>query len=61
MKTVGRKAAKVQGARISHAAELFWREPDAVHTFLVERPDALVGCTECSPEEEELGRITDCD
>ena len=59
MKGVGRKAAKAEGARIAHTVELFWREPDAMHALLVKRADALVGCTEGSPEEEELERITD--
>ncbi len=57
MKAVGRKVAN--GARIAHSAELFWREPDAMHTLLVERADALVGCTEGSPKEAELERISD--
>jgi hypothetical protein len=59
METVGRKAAKAQGARIARTAELFWREPDAMHVLLVKRADALVGCTEGSREEEELRAIAD--
>ena len=61
MKTVGRKAVKTQGARFASAAEIFWREPDAMHVLLVNRADALVGCPEGSPEaeEKELERITD--
>ncbi len=59
MQAVGRKAAKSKGARIAHSAELFWREPDAMHALLIERADALVGCTEGSPEEAELERLAD--
>jgi hypothetical protein len=59
MKTVGRKAAKAQGARFAAAAEIFWREPDAMHARLVKRADALVGCTQGSPEEEELRAVVD--
>ncbi len=59
MKAVGRKAAKIQGARIAHTAELFWREPDAMHALLVKRADVLVGCTEGSPEEAELEHLAD--
>ena len=34
-------------------------EADALHALLVLRADALMGCTEGSPEEEELSNITD--
>jgi hypothetical protein len=34
-------------------------EADAMHALLVLRADALMGCTEGSPEEEELSNITD--
>jgi hypothetical protein len=35
------------------------KEADAMHALLVLRADALMGCTEGSPEEEELSTITD--
>jgi hypothetical protein len=35
------------------------KEADAMHALLVVRADALMGCTEGSPEEEELASLTD--
>ena len=35
------------------------KEADAMHALLVLRADALMGCIEGSPEEEELSIITD--
>jgi hypothetical protein len=35
------------------------KEADAMHALLVLRADALMGCTEGSPEEEELASLTD--
>ena len=35
------------------------RAGDSMHAVLVTRADALMGCTQGSPEEEELARITD--
>jgi hypothetical protein len=35
------------------------RAADSMHAALVSRADALIGCTEGSPEEEELASITD--
>jgi hypothetical protein len=35
------------------------KEADAMHALLVTRADALMGCTEGSPEEEELASLTD--
>ena len=58
MGSFGRKAATAQKAKIARSAELFWREPDAMHALLVNRAVALSGCTADSPEEEELERIT---
>lgn len=59
MGAVARKAAEAVGARMTATAELFWREADAMHTLLVKRADELVGCTEGSPEEEELHTLAD--
>jgi hypothetical protein len=44
----------VAGARTTATAQLFGREADAMHALLTKRADELVGCTEGSPEEEEL-------
>ena len=35
------------------------RAADSIHAVLVLRADVLMGCTDGSPEEEELGSITD--
>jgi hypothetical protein len=51
------ESAQTRAARI---AQRFWqREADPTHALLVKRADALVGCTEGSPKEEELERLTD--
>ena len=36
-----------------------FKATDAMHALLVHRADALMGCTQGSPEEEELANITD--
>ncbi len=59
MGAVARKTAETVAARMTATAERFWQESDAMHTRLVERADELVGCTEGSPEEAELERLTD--
>ena len=59
MESVARKPIKARGARFEAAAEVFWREADAMHALLVVRADDLVGCTEGSPEEAELERLAD--
>ncbi len=48
METVARKPIKARGARFEAAAEVFWREADAMHTLLVKRADELIGCLEGS-------------
>src|SRR4029077_7272088 len=40
-------------------AELLQTPADKMHALLVERADALMGCTEGSPEEAELVTLTD--
>jgi len=57
MGTARRKAAQALGARMTSTAERFWHESDALHTFLVKRADALMGCR--SPEDEELRTLAD--
>ena len=59
MGAVARKAAGAVGARMAATAERFWHESDAMHALLVKRADELVGCTEGSPEEEELRALAD--
>ena len=59
MGAVARKAAGAVGARMAATAERFWHESDAMHALLVKRADELVGCTEGSPEEEELRTLAD--
>jgi hypothetical protein len=59
MGAVARKAAEALGTRVTAVAERFWHESDAMHVLLTRRADALVGCTEGSPEEEELRTLAD--
>jgi hypothetical protein len=41
------------------AKDIHWPEADAMHSHLVGRADALMGCAEYSPEEEELRALTE--
>ena len=52
-------AAFAQGGFTSPWAELVQTPADKMHALLVERADALMGCTEGSPEEAELATLTD--
>ena len=58
MGAAARKAAET-GAGLTAVAERFWHESDAMHALLIKRADALMGCTEGSPEEEELRALAD--
>jgi hypothetical protein len=58
MAIFARKTATAQKAMIARSAELFWLEPDMMHSLLIERADALAGCTADSDDEAELQRIT---
>jgi hypothetical protein len=58
MGTFGRKVSTAQKAMVARSAELFWREPDIMHSLLIERADALAGCAAGSDEEAELERLT---
>jgi hypothetical protein len=53
------ETVEVVGARMIATAQLIGREADAIHALLIKRADELVGCTEGSPEEEELRTLTD--
>ena len=59
MGAVARKAAEELGSRVTAIAKRFWHEADAMHALLIKRADALMGCTEGSPEEEELRALAD--
>ena len=59
MGVVARKAAEELGSRVTAIAKRFWHEADAMHALLMKRADALAGCTEGSPEYEELRALTD--
>ena len=59
MGAVARKAAEALSGRLTAVAERFWHESDAMHALLIKRADALMGCTEGSPEEEELRALAD--
>jgi hypothetical protein len=51
--------AFVHGCFTPAWAELLQTPADRMHALLVERADALMGCTEGSPEEAELATLTD--
>ena len=58
MPMTAKKAAMVTGSpadAVSHLADVI----DRMHGLLMERADALMGCTESSPEEIELAALTD--
>ena len=49
----------MRGANPTDAVSLLADVTDRMHGLLMERADALMGCTENSPEEAELGALTD--
>jgi hypothetical protein len=53
------ETVEVAGARTTVTTQLFGREADAMHALLIKRADELVGCTEGSPEDEELRALAD--
>jgi hypothetical protein len=57
MTTAAKKTTSVgaNGEAVAHLAEV----TDRMHGLLMDRADALMGCTENSPEEAELAALTD--
>jgi hypothetical protein len=53
------KKATARGTNPSDAVSRLSGVTDDMHRLLVERADALMGCTEDSPEEAELAALTD--
>ena len=53
------ETVEVAGASKTATAQLFGREADAMHVLLTKRADELAGCTEGSPEEDELRALAD--
>lgn len=51
--------ATARGANSTDAVLHLAEVTDRMHGLLVERADALMGCTENSPEEAELAALTD--
>ena len=59
MGAVARRAAEELGSRVTAIAKRFLARADAMHALLIKRADGLMGCTEGSPEEEELRTLAD--
>jgi hypothetical protein len=57
LETIVLKPFKTRRGKLAVAAEVFWREADAMHSLLVEHADALTPFPAGSPEKTELGRI----
>ena len=53
------ETVEVVGVKMIATAQMIGREADAMHALLIKRADELVGCTEGSPEEEELRAFAD--
>jgi hypothetical protein len=58
MPTAAKKATAV-GANPTEAVSHLADVTDRMHGLLMDRADALLGCTENSPEEAELAALTD--
>jgi hypothetical protein len=53
------KNATARGANPTEAMSHLAGVTDRMHALLMERADALMGCTEISPEEAELAALSD--
>ena len=53
------KKATAAGASATEAVSHLADVTDQMHALLMDRADALMGCTENSPEETELAALTD--
>ena len=53
------KKMTARGANPSEAVSHLADVTDRMHALLIDRADALMGCTENSPEEDELAALTD--
>ncbi len=59
MPTTAAKEATTRGANPTEALSHLADVTDRMHGLLMDRADALMGCTENSPEEAELAALTD--
>jgi hypothetical protein len=57
--TTAAKKATARGATPTEAVSHLGEVTDRMHGLLMDRADALMGCTENSPEEAELAALTD--
>jgi hypothetical protein len=57
--TTAAKKATAHGANSTDAVLHLQEITDQIHALLMDRADALMGCTENSPEETELAALTD--
>jgi hypothetical protein len=56
---IGPKTATARSANFAEAVSHLADVTDRMHGLLMDRADALMGCTENSPEEAELAALTD--
>jgi len=57
--TMAAKKTTAHGANATEAVSHLAEVTDRMHGLLMDRADALMGCTENSPEEAELAALTD--